>query len=204
MSSLSSVSNLMAIPSNGAPVYHLSENATCASSSKNFTPHEKTLIAVKKQRYYAQPDESNHKHKLNRKSAMLLANFLERLPVDVFLKIMEYNSEHRTNWNAVMSELFRHVYNPFNHYLTKEDNVITHILSHYDYVTELNKNFRCGRCHNLKETHVVLKQTKIGFWTHYGTRYSGTDVSYCSNCFEYMNEFVDFVCWDGRARRRGR
>lgn len=120
---------------------------------------------------------------LNAKNAVLIANFLERLPKDIYQNIMEFNADHNEKWKIVMSQFIRHVFCP-SYFNAAEYEIYCQRELIVWAMAEMNVNFYCHRCGKKKEGSTVLKQHRIGFWRSNGLRSDSPLVMFCAKCYK--------------------
>lgn len=126
---------------------------------------------------------------LNVSNAAFLANLLDSLPSEVKSHIIEFNPEHRKAMSKVFDLLVRFVYCPS--YFSSLDEEITDLRIFQNAVVgELKQINICHMCENYKESDVILKQMKIGFWHNDGSVNHSNDLKFCSDCYN------DVMNWD--------
>lgn len=140
---------------------------------------------------------------LNNENAKLLINLLERLPMDIYSDIMEFNSEHRAKMNVVLSQMIRYVYCP-SYYHAAEDEIYSQRHLIVQNVSQLNSMFSCPNCGKSRETDDVFSQIyyeRFDAWV-------SEEISFCTECYENENDignssqdddFIASVGWDGRG-----
>lgn len=94
---------------------------------------------------------------LNDENAKLLINLLERLPIDIYSEIMEFNSEHRAKMNVVLSQMIRYVYCP-SYYHAAEYEIYGQRDLIVENMAQLDSMFSCPNCGKSRETNDVFSQ----------------------------------------------
>lgn len=140
---------------------------------------------------------------LNNENAKLLINLLERLPMDIYSEIMEFNTEHRAKMNVVLSQMLRYVHCP-SYYHAAEYEIYDQRDLIVENVGQLNSMFSCPNCGKSRETNDVFSQIyyeRFDAWV-------SEEVSFCTECYENENgnlsddendDFIASVGWDGRG-----
>lgn len=126
---------------------------------------------------------------LNAENAFKIADSLERLPMNIYQLIMEYNADHNEKWKIVMSQFIRHVFCP-SYFHAAEDEIYCQRELIVWANAEMNVNFYCHRCGKKKENCTVLKQHRIGFWRSNGLRSMSSLVLFCAKCYGMIDHQV--------------
>lgn len=126
---------------------------------------------------------------MNASNAAFLANLLDSLPAEVKSHIVEYNPNHREAMSKVFDSLFRFVYCP-SYFNSLDKESIGFRVFQNDVVAEMMQINLCRMCEKHKESSVLLKQMKIGFWYSDGTANHSYEVEFCDECYK------DVINWD--------
>jgi hypothetical protein len=126
---------------------------------------------------------------LNASNAAFVANLLEMLPPEIKGHIIEFNPKHRKAMSRVFDSLFRFVFCP-SYYNSVEDEIRFERENQNMVHQEMTQINRCRLCNGFKESYVLLKQMKIGFWLPNGDVNDAIDVNYCAECYD------DIRNWD--------
>lgn len=136
---------------------------------------------------------------LNASNATQLLNLLSKLPAHIIDEINEFNSEHRTKMTPIFTSLLRHVFCPSYFHAAAEEDTQSERENLHIMNEEIRQICECWRCGNYKGSHIILKQTKIGFWLQDGNANPSIEVNYCARCFkiqkrrfeELLEQFAD-------------
>lgn len=145
---------------------------------------------------------------LNNENTKLLINLLERLPMDIYSEIMEFNPEHRAKMNVVLSQMLRYVYCP-SYYHAAEAEIYGQRDLILQNVTQLNSIFTCPDCGKSRQTYDIFSQI---YYERYD-QFVSDDVYLCAQChqnqnhndndndydYHYDNDFISSIAWDGRG-----
>lgn len=126
---------------------------------------------------------------LNASNAAFLANLLDSLPSEVKSHIVEFNPEHRAAMSKVFDFLIRFVYCP-SYFSSLDEESTDYRIFQNAVVGEMRQINVCRMCENVKESHVLLKQIKIGFWHDDGSANHSNEVEFCAECYK------DVKNWD--------
>lgn len=119
---------------------------------------------------------------LNANNALFVANFLDILSAEIKSHIVEFNTEHRKAMSKVFDQLVRYVFCP-SYYNSVEDEALFPRRDLDDVNQELHQIRHCLLCNKIKESHVLLKQIKIGLWLEDGQPNMSDDVNFCGECY---------------------
>jgi hypothetical protein len=113
--------------------------------------------------------------------------FLEKLPTNILEEIVEFNPNHRKAMEPTLSLLLRYVYCP-SYFNAAEDDISEERENMLLLHNEMYQISNCELCLKKKESNVLLKQIKIGFWFEDGSINPSTDLLFCSKCYNYNKQ----------------
>lgn len=126
---------------------------------------------------------------LNASNTTFMANFLDMLPLEIKSHIIEFNPEHRKVMRMVFDYLIRFVFCP-SYFHSAEEEIRFERENQNMVHQEMTQINRCRLCDGFKESNILLKQMKIGFWLPDGSVNNSIEVDYCAGCFN------DIRNWD--------